>query len=575
MTDFLSLWLSKHIVDIIEKLWYVTPSPIQEKTIPVLLNEKIDIIWQAQTWTWKTASFWLPIIQTLSNNKSKENHVKALILTPTRELTIQVAKEIQNLKWDLNLNVFPIYGWQSYIVEKKNIKAWIDILVWTPWRIMDHMNNWLLDFSKIQYFVLDEADEMLNMWFLEDIEAILLKCNPNKITFFFSATMPKRIMDIAKRFMKDYKVISIKSDQLTTNLAKQYYYMISVRDKVELLCRIIDMEPDFYGLCFCRTKSDVDNLLKILSYRGYNVDAIHWDISQKQRENTLSKFRRWNTKILLATDVAARWIDIKDLSYVINYSIPQTAEDYTHRIWRTWRAGKSGVAITFVTPSESRKIRDIQYFIKTKIEKKDLPDTKEIIAKRHEIFRNQIWDIIDKAIFSDYLWYSKELLKIDSPEIVVSALLKKFLWDKFLESEYKKISSVSERKEYSDRSNENGRFKERVGFRDKYRGVWKEGGNRRFDDKDDFWGEKPYFRDPDSVRLFISWWRKDWMNRKSMVDYVVENSWINSRFIDDMDVMNEFSFFNTPKKYAKLILDKFKDKRWKLKFNIELSKEKR
>lgn len=535
--NFKELWLSEETLKIIEEKWFTKPSPIQEKTIPILLNKTSDILWQSQTWTWKTAAFWLPIIENLiKENESKK--IRSLILAPSRELAIQIWNELKTFIWKRKLNIFTIYWWQSYTTEKRAISKWIDILVWTPWRIIDHLNNNLLDFSEIEYFVLDEADEMLNMWFLEDIEKILKHCPDKKTTLLFSATMPRHILNIAKKYMNNYQTISVKTKELTSSLTEQVYYVVRETDKLELLSRIIDIEQHFYWIIFCRTKADVDWLVEVLIHKWYNVDSIHWDISQSQREKTIRKFKSWSIKILIATDVASRWLDVSNLLQVVNYSIPQNAEDYTHRIWRTWRAGKSWTAITFVSPSELRKINYIKSVTKSEIKQLEIPDIDFVLNSQIKNIIKSTWEIIDSNNYNTYSDLAKELLKLDKPEIITSSLLYLFLKDKLSTEKYNKINKVNiNNKSYNTR---------------------KFGDNNRFENTK-YW--KGW------TRLFIWKWRKDWMWAKKIVEYIAQKSWISERFINDMEVLGEFSFFSSPEKFAEQIIEKFK---WIKKWNKPL-----
>jgi len=337
-TTFADLWLSEKILEKIEKKWYKYPSPIQEWVIPLLLKSEKDIIWQAQTWTWKTASFAIPILERLDVN-SKD--VQALILTPTRELAIQIWEEITSFadKW---VKIQLVYGWQNYSKEIEWFKRKPQIVVWTTWRIIDHITRKkTLKVDNLKYLVLDEADEMLNMWFVEDIEQILKYTPENKKTLLFSATMPKWIRNIVNKYIKEYNEVKIEKTELTNPNIIQKYYKVDDKDKFDALCRIIEIEFDFYWLIFCRTKANVDEVSSKLIQRWYKAEWIHWDISQNLREKTLARFKNKAIKILVATDVAARWIDINDLTHVINYNLPENPETYTHRIWRTARAGKS------------------------------------------------------------------------------------------------------------------------------------------------------------------------------------------------------------------------------------------
>ena len=339
---FADLGLSAATTAAINKKGFEEPTAIQAMTIPVMLEDRTDIIAQAQTGTGKTAAFGLPLIELLDLD-SRE--VQALILAPTRELAIQVAEEINSLKGERDIRVAPIYGGQSIDQQLRRLKRGVHIVVGTPGRVIDHLKRRTLKLGAIRHLVLDEADEMLNMGFVEDIEEIMEHTGPNKRTLLFSATMPARIRSLAKKYMCQHEVLTAKADSNTTALTEQIYYEIRASDKFEALCRIIDFEEDFYGLVFCRTKNDVDGVASQLVGRGYDAEPIHGDVSQAQRERTLAKFRKRKSNILVATDVAARGIDVSDLSHVINYALPYDAESYVHRIgrtgpgWEVWHCG--------------------------------------------------------------------------------------------------------------------------------------------------------------------------------------------------------------------------------------------
>jgi ATP-dependent RNA helicase DeaD len=345
--------------------------------------------------------------------KGLEKKIKvpqAIILAPTRELAVQVAEEINSLKGSNHLDIAAIYGGQSINLQLKRLKKGVDIVVGTPGRVKDHLLRKTLDLSSVNYFILDEADEMLNMGFIEDVEEILSYANKNRWVLLFSATMPNPIIKLARKYMKDYKIIKVSQDQLTVGLTDQIYFEVNSFNKVEALCRIIDSEPEFYGLIFCRTKINVDKLAKNLGARGYDSDALHGDISQSQRERILDRFRQKRINILVATDVAARGIDVSDLTHVINFSLPQDPLSYVHRIGRTGRAGRSGTAVTFVTPDEYRKLIHIKKITKTDIQKKKIPGIDDVISSRKSRIEKNISDLISKSNTEKHESFSKGLL---------------------------------------------------------------------------------------------------------------------------------------------------------------------
>ena len=424
MENFKKLGLSEKNLYALSRKGFKKPTKIQELTIPVLLKENIDIIAQAQTGTGKTAAFGLPLIENIEDN----GQIQALILAPTRELVLQVCDEINSLKGKKQLSIIPVYGGQSIDIQFKKLKKNVSVVVGTPGRILDHLKRKTLNISKIKYFILDEADEMLNMGFIDDIETIFNYSPKDKRVLLFSATMPERIKNLAANYMKKYKFIKA-SPKITTNLTEQIYYEVNERDKLELLCRIIDMNENFYSLIFCQTKVEVDKLANELINRGYSAEPLHGNLSQAQRERTLKKFRKKIINILVATDVAARGIDITDLTHVINYSVPQNPEIYIHRIGRTGRAGKNGKSITFVTRAEFRKFNFIKKINRCNIKKGNLPDLSQI----SEIKKNSINEKVLKNLknYDKFFrnWARELLINGDFEDILSSLLMVAFSKD--------------------------------------------------------------------------------------------------------------------------------------------------
>jgi ATP-dependent RNA helicase DeaD len=378
---FEGLGLSEVTLKALAEKGFEEPTAIQRKIIPLFLSGDRDIIGQAQTGTGKTAAFGLPIIESLSPGGIPP---KALVLAPTRELAVQVAEEMQSLLGEKRLAIFPVYGGQAIGLQIGKLKRGVDVVVGTPGRVIDHIERKTLDLSQVQYLVLDEADEMLDMGFAEDVERILESVNPNRRVLLFSATMPQRIMQMAEKFLKNPEKVEVKASALTTALTEQIYFEVREEDKFEALCRIIDMEADFYGLIFCRTKVLTGELAKHMALRGYAVEALSGDVSQAQREDVLAKFRDKQVTILAATDVAARGIDVENLTHVINFSLPQDPESYVHRIGRTGRAGREGMAITFVTPSEYRKLMFIKSATRADIKKQNVPEIEAVLQARRD-----------------------------------------------------------------------------------------------------------------------------------------------------------------------------------------------
>jgi len=367
LEQFRSLGVSEEILEALRAKGFETPSPIQELTIPKLLSGENDLIGQAQTGTGKTAAFGIPIIQCCKPGWDKP---QALILAPTRELSIQIAEELNSLKGCGRLRIAPFYGGQAIEIQLQKLRDGVDVVIGTPGRLLDLMRRGKFDFSELRFAVLDEADEMLDMGFLEEIEGILAATTPEKRMLMFSATMPPAIQKIAERFMRGYEVVRTLSEQPGTALTEQIWFEVRREDKFDALSRIIDMEDGIYALIFCRTRNDSDELVERLKQRGFRAEVLHGDIAQAQRTKVINQFKDKKFRLLVATDVAARGIDVNDLTHVINYSIPQESETYIHRIGRTGRAGKTGMAITFVTPGESRRLAFIRHETGMRIEKR-------------------------------------------------------------------------------------------------------------------------------------------------------------------------------------------------------------
>ncbi len=417
---FDQLGLSAEVLEAISAKGFEEPTAIQNMTIPLMLKDEANIIAQAQTGTGKTAAFGLPLIEMIN---PFDKSVQALILVPTRELAIQVSEEINSLRGSKNINAVPIYGGQSIDQQLRRLKKGAHIVVGSPGRIIDHLNRKTLKLGGIEHLILDEADEMLNMGFIEDIEEIMKHTNPEKRTLLFSATMPKRIKDLAHNYMDGYELLTVEKEQLTTNLTEQIYFEVRYSDKFDSLCRIIDVEDDFYALIFCRTRSDVDLVSSQLANRGYDAGAIHGDITQGQREKILERFKQKMINILVATDVAARGIDVNNLTHVINYSLPQNPESYVHRIGRTGRAGNEGTAITFITPSEYKKLMVIQRAAKTEIRKSSVPRVQDIIKAKRKKIDEDLNTLLDEPLEEQYYNWAKQMLETSKPTKVLATLL--------------------------------------------------------------------------------------------------------------------------------------------------------
>lgn len=515
MTTFESLWIWEKTLAAITKKWFITPSPIQEKVIPLLLQGEKNVIGQAATGTGKTAAFGIPLIEKLTPG----GKVQALILAPTRELATQIAEEIDSLQGNKWLKVMAIYGKQSYEIQHRALKRGIDILVGTPGRIMDHVNRKTLILKDISYFILDEADEMLDMGFIDDIETIFKETNPEKKVLLFSATMSKGILKIAKKYIGEYELIEIENKEIAWENTDQTYFEVNERDKFELLRRIMDTEPGFYGIVFCHTKADVDELVSRLNDEWYSAEGLHGDLAQKQREHFLQRFKDKKVNILVATDVAARGIDVNDVTHVINYAIPQNAERYTHRIWRTGRAGKAWIAITFITPKEYSKMSYIKKVNKVDIKKWIIPDIKWVIEKKKDRLKESIQGVLEKESHKNYVEIADKLIEDSDPRDVVAALLKMHYESDFDEKRYRNIVEQTKENRFASKSGTGGQ-----------------------------------------TRLFVALGRKEWYTGRSLLEMISKESGVEGRNIDDLKMMDDFSFISVSSSDAEKITGAFANK---------------
>ena len=490
---FESLGLSEATLEAIRAKGFEIPSPIQRLTIPVLLANQNDIIGQAQTGTGKTAAFGLPILEQAVPASGK---VQALILVPTRELALQVTDELLSFRTG-KLSVSAIYGGASYDEQLRRLKKGIDIVVGTPGRILDHLHRGTLDLSALKWLVLDEADEMLNMGFIDDVDEILSYTPEERRLLLFSATMPRRISDLARKYMRDVQILKVEATHLTTDLTDQIYFEVRESDKFDALTRIIDVEPEFYAIVFCRTKVAVDELVNRLLERGYLADGLHGDVSQAQREKILRKFKRKFSNILVATDVAARGIDVNNLTHVINYSLPQDSESYVHRIGRTGRAGNQGTAITFISHSEYRQFLAMRKEVKADIRKEEIPTVHDVIALKKQHILQELEETIETQMFDDYAGMAETILASHTPETALAALLKMSFKNDLDASSYPEIRTFS---------------------------VDRKG----------------------TARIFIAVGRRDGFTPRRIVEMLQRESGLPNAHINDVKIMDEFSFVTIP-----------------------------
>lgn len=426
MTTFKKLGLNSDIIKSLDDLGFVEPSPIQEKTIPFILKSKNDLIALAQTGTGKTAAFSLPILNQI---KTGNKDLQTIILCPTRELCIQISQDIKKFtKHSKGILTTAVYGGERIDLQIRSLRAGTNIVVGTPGRVHDLIRRKVLKLQNIAWLVLDEADEMLDMGFKDDLDAILKETPSTRQTLLFSATISKSVQNIAKNYMTDAEEISVGEKNVGAEKVSHEYYVVSGRDRFEALKRILDFLPGVYGILFCRTRRETQEVADKLKQSGYGSEALHGEISQAMRTQIMDRFKRKNIHLLVATDVAARGIDVRDLTHVINYNLPDQIEAYTHRSGRTGRAGKVGISVSIVTPSESRNIKDLERIIGKKFELKKIANGKEVVRKQidnfiEEIENTEIKEIGDEKYFEEIIEKLKKIKKED--------LIKHFIGHKF------------------------------------------------------------------------------------------------------------------------------------------------
>ncbi|AJR03512.1 DEAD/DEAH box helicase [Siansivirga zeaxanthinifaciens] len=538
MSTFQDLGLNDELLQAITDLGFVTPSEVQSKAIPILLASETDLVALAQTGTGKTAAFGFPMLQKIDFDSRT---TQGLILSPTRELCLQITNEMKAYgKYCKGLNVVAVYGGSSITDQAREVKRGAQIIVATPGRIKDMISRGLVDISKIQYSVLDEADEMLNMGFKEDITDILSNTPEDKNTWLFSATMPKEVATIAKKFMKNPQEITVGNKNESTSNVTHEYYLVNSRDRYDALKRLADANPDIFSVVFCRTKRDTQKVAEQLIEDGYSAGALHGDLSQNQRDLVMNSFRKNQIQMLVATDVAARGIDVDDITHVINYQLPDETETYTHRSGRTGRAGKTGVSMVIVSKSEVRKIKSIERIIKRDFVKKEIPNGMEICEVQLMSLANKIHNTEINHEIDKYLTNINELFEDTSKD----ELIKKFFSVEFTRffNYYQKAKNLNVSE--SD-------IRERDGGRESRR---------------DFGGKS------DSTRYFINVGTKDGFDWMKLKDFLKEVLDLGRDDVFKVETKESFSFFNTENELKDKVLAFFTDYKHEGRFvNVEVS----
>ncbi|MBP2239470.1 ATP-dependent RNA helicase DeaD [Cytobacillus eiseniae] len=418
MTTFSDFSLSNELVKALSNMGFEEPTPIQAQAIPIGLKGK-DMIGQAQTGTGKTTAFGVPLLEQID----KEEGIQGLVLAPTRELAVQVAEELNRIGQVKGIKTLPIYGGQDINRQIRGLKNRPHIIAATPGRLIDHIERKTIRLSNIKMVVLDEADEMLNMGFIEDIERILSEIKGERQTMLFSATMPRRIQTLAEKFMQEPELVKIKAKEMTVTNIEQHYMEVHEKQKFDVLCSLLDIQSPELAIVFGRTKRRVDEVVEGLIKRGYSAEGIHGDIPQSKRDQVIRRFKEQTIDIMVATDVAARGLDISGVSHVYNFDIPQDPESYVHRIGRTGRAGNKGIAVTFVSPREIDHLKIIENVTKSKMAKKPVPSFKDVLIGNQQATINKLMAVIENEEHTDYKRTAENLLEdTDSVSLLAAAL---------------------------------------------------------------------------------------------------------------------------------------------------------
>lgn len=502
---FEEMCLDTRIMRAIAEMGFEQPSPIQAQSIPIAVEGK-DMIGQARTGTGKTASFGIPMLQRIN---PKDKNLQAIVLCPTRELAIQSANEIRKLaKFLHGIKVLPIYGGQEISKQIRSLKGGVQIVIGTPGRVMDHLRRHTLKPQTVDIVVLDEADEMLNMGFREDIETILGQLPEERQTMLFSATMSKPILEIAKRYLHEPEIVKVIQKELTVPKIEQYYYEVNPRKKNEVLSRLLDMYDPSLSLVFCNTKRKVDELVADLKGRGYFAEGLHGDMKQSQRDRVMNGFRNGRTDILVATDVAARGIDVDDVEAVFNYDVPQDDEYYVHRIGRTGRAGREGRAFTLVVGKEIYKLKDIQRYCKTKIRRQPIPSVNDVAAIKVEKLLEQAGELIA----TDGLGRMMDLLEeyLDGSDYSATEMAAALLAMQLGETSTQTLP----KEEFGDTGAE-----------------------------------------PGMVRMFMNIGKKDRVRIGDILGAVAGESGMEGALVGTIDMYDNFSFVEVPQEYAAAVLE--------------------
>ena len=570
MMLFNEMGLSAEIQSAIDDMGFVYPTPVQEKVVPFLMESNQDLVALAQTGTGKTAAFGLPIIQQLDTQKKS---VQALILSPTRELAIQIAGDLQNFSKNLGfINIAVVYGGADIVKQMREIERGAQIVVGTPGRTLDLIKRGKLKVNEIRWVVLDEADEMLSMGFKDDLDAILETSPKEKQTLLFSATMPKEIVAISQKYMKNIQEIAVGKRNTGAENVEHHYYVVHAKDRYIALNRVADINPNIYGIIFCRTRAETKEVADKLMQDGYNADALHGDLSQSQRDFVMSRFRGKHLQMLVATDVAARGLDVNDLTHVINYNLPDDPEVYIHRSGRTGRAGKKGISVTLIHMREKGKLREVEHIVNKTFAQKPVPSGKEICEKQLFSLIDKVENIeVNESEIADFMpVIYKKLAWLDREELIkhfVSVEFNRFL-TYYENAPDINVDESHHERDFGDRDSRNRRDKRKDRNRgDNYEDRRDESGSRQ-----NRGGRGGKF---DFSRFFFSMGKKNGISKRTIIDMINQQMPGKNVEIGSIEVLKGFSFFEIDKRFENDVVKSFKDAKYKgQRIAIEIAKGK-
>lgn len=537
---FEELGLKSEVLKSLEELGFTTPTPIQQEAIPHLLGEESDFVGLAQTGTGKTAAFGLPLVNRIDTSM---NLPQGLIICPTRELCLQIAKDLESYSNHLRIHIVAVYGGTDIRTQMKDIKRGANVIVATPGRLCDLIKRKAIVLNEVETVVLDEADEMLNMGFKEDIDAILEQTPPHKNVWLFSATMPKEVANIAKNYMENPLEVAIGHKNQTNENIDHIYFMVQERDRYRALKRLIDFNPNIYGLVFCRTRLETAEVAEKLGKEGYSAEPLHGDLSQAQRDRVMDRFRTKSIQLLVATDVAARGIDVDSITHVINYNLPDEIENYTHRSGRTARAGKQGESLVLINTRESNKIRIIEKQIRTTFIEGSIPSAKEIC----EI---QLMKLIDNVVSTDV---REDDIEGFMPMIMseFESLSKEEIVKRFVSTEFNRFIEYYERAgDLNARPDKNGR-EDKFGRGGRGRDAGDRAGGR---DGGRDSGGRGNRNDENKTRFFVNLGKKDGLNPGGLLRVACDSTGLQSSSFGRIDILSSYSFFEVDNGIAEKIL---------------------